>query len=52
MEESTSSFNHEEFTKAQQLPATCGLFSGNLPDKTITTGKVEGSVMVIMAYNY
>ncbi|XP_024032078.1 protein ENHANCED DOWNY MILDEW 2 isoform X1 [Morus notabilis] len=47
MEESTSSFNHEEFTKAQQLPATCGLFSGNLLDKTITTGKVEGSVMAI-----
>lgn len=52
MEESTSSFNYEEFIKARKFPPTCGLFSANLLEKTITTGKVEGSVKVFVAYSY
>ncbi|PON48472.1 Cdk-activating kinase assembly factor [Parasponia andersonii] len=47
MKQSTSSFDEEEFIKRQRLQATNGLFSDKLPDKDITSGKVEGSVKAI-----
>ena len=47
IKEATSSFNREEFMKRQKLTATYELFSVNLLENTITTGKVEGSIKVI-----
>lgn len=46
MKTSTSSFNMEEFVKDQKRLCTYSYSSKTVVDKTITKGKVEGSVKV------
>ncbi|CAK9133396.1 unnamed protein product [Ilex paraguariensis] len=48
MKNATSSFNLEEFIKKQKRPSTHGC-SKFVVDKTITMGKVEGSVKAVRA---
>lgn len=48
MEEATSASNLEEFKKNRQVFSTSSCFTQTVFDKTLTQGKVEGSVKVCL----
>ncbi|KAK9284748.1 hypothetical protein L1049_023925 [Liquidambar formosana] len=49
MKKCDSSFNLEEFMEKLKVPSTHSYLSKNVVDKTITLGKVEGSVKAVQA---